>query len=235
MSMSSPRTWAALVLAALAAVTVPAPAAHACAPYQIVTVPLGTQTEVSADGGLLMAQVHGRGGDEGEIVVEAGGKPVAYEDIYLAAGLELFRIKAAPGTALTLRAGKAVATVAVVASRGALRAPAVRSARSAMRRPAPSRTAGPSMGSPSTVLSIALARPLPDDAVALIVYGRADYGLGWAPVERGVTTFEIAGGGKGCGGGFGSIYAGDRLSFAWVDARGRVSARSAVRPVALAR
>ncbi len=239
MTIMTLRRWGALTLAASLALVARAPDARACAPFHLTTAPIGGQTEVATDGGVIMMQVRdgGRVPGAATLALQLAGVPVDYEALYLAAGLELWRVKASAGDSLTLVGvpGQAAATLPVVAARGRARSPVLRAVRATMRRPPPADQ--PRMGEPYTTLTIELRRPAPVGAVALIVYrgtGRDAAGLAWAPVAPGEISLELGGGGKGCGGGPPAVFAGDRLSFAWLDGRGRLSARSPARTVALA-
>ena len=236
---SSPRSIVARVLAlALALVPVAAPIgdARSCPAYELSAAPMGGQTEIATDGGVLIVQVQERRGGPRTLGFTVDGAGVEPDDQYLAPGLERWRVPEKAGATLVMTdaglggAASASTSMAVVAPRGRLKAPAIRAATSDIARPR-MRLDGP--GAPYTLLAIELARPLPDDAVALVVYGavRGADGIAWAPVEPGQRTFAITGGGKGCGGGPGPIYAGDRVSVAWIDARGRLSPRTPARAV----
>lgn len=231
----------ALALVAIASVSVRVPEARACQPVELATVLMKPQAEVATDGGLVMVQV--RSEDDGwrsPLVVHVDGQRAAHESIWLAPGLELWRVKGAAAggsAALVDTSGKAGAAATIVAPAGKLRAPAMKAARSSTKLPPRARQAR--MGSPHARLTIQLARALPADAVALIVQAHQrpePYPRAWIAVTPGATSFVLeGGGGKGCGGEASPVFAGERISLAWVDARGRVSPASAPRKVTLAR
>jgi hypothetical protein len=84
-------------------------------------------------------------------------------------------------------------------------------------------------------LTIELGAPLPANAVALVVTDATNsYGRMWfAPTKDQKTFVARLGGGKSCGGGMSPVYAGEKITVAWVDAHGRVSPPS--RPIRVAR
>ena len=87
---------------------------------------------------------------------------------------------------------------------------------------------------PST-LTIELRAPLPANAIALVVSeATSGWGRMWfAPTKEQKTFVARLGGGKSCGGGMSPVYAGEKITVAWVDAHGRVSPAS--RPIRVAR
>jgi hypothetical protein len=232
-------TWhAGVALVTLAALAWSPIAAAACPNPHLEAALLGAQTEIATDGGIIIHQIRDRGVGEHRVAPQLDGKLATFVSEYLAPGLERWKIAGAAGATVNVLGPNDVvtATMAITSGDARLRAPAIRAARSTVKRTP--RSKWPRPGAPVTTLTIELGGAAPEGAVALVVYGaggRADPGIAWVAVTPGETRYQINGGGKGCGGGAGPDLARDRISFAWLDARGRLSPRSARRTVGLAR
>jgi hypothetical protein len=87
---------------------------------------------------------------------------------------------------------------------------------------------GDKFGSPSGDVTIDLRDDPPAEAYALLVYGPRqgdDTALMWTRAT-GRRRFVLSTGGKGCNGGPGLVYRGNRLRFAWLSRDGRISPRT---------
>jgi hypothetical protein len=225
------------LLPLLALLALPDPAG-ACPPPQpsSPTPVMADGATLIGDGGIVFRQTNDGDGDGGSHTLRDATTDAAVEGVWrqLAPGLLLFQPKATGDRDLEIVDGnnKVALTVHQLSAQAVLATPVITSARATASKS--TRPPSPMMVLPSKV-TIELRNALPASAIALVVTDATDtWGRVWFTPTKDQKTFVAQlGGGKSCGGGMSPIYAGEKITVAWVDAHGRVSPAS--RPIKVAR
>lgn len=197
--------------------------ALACAPPPPESeVVANDKATIAPDGGVIVTLDEDFGGAERFVVLRADGAQLTNR-LPIAYGLSVIQVKPATKKLEVLRGGKVVNTL-TVAPAPVLPAPKLVRVRSTATR----RTAPGNMYAPVAEMTIELGAAAPAAAFTLVIYkvdraGARSVAYGTPDAKRAVT---FATGGKQCRGGFEPLFPGERISVAWLDVHGRISARS---------